>query len=361
MVPPSPRTPAWPPRSAPRLFVAEPLAQGAAVVLEGAQAHYLARVMRAGPGDAVVLCDDATGEWLARVTAADRRDVALMVEERLRPREAVPDLVLCAGLLKKDRFDLVLEKATELGVAAIQPVIARRCVADSLNLERARAVVTEAAEQCARTAARPIASGRVSRRAALAWLAALCLVGLIVLLQLHRPAQLVALASLLLVAAYPYMKRLTGWPQAWLGLVFTWAAPVGWVEAHGWRDLATLAALYAGCWAWVMGYDTIYACQDREDDAVVGIGSSARSLGRHIRPGVALLYTLALAGWATAIWQVRPDPLALLALAPVAAHLGWQTLTLHPDDASNVLTRFRSNRFAGLLMALGCGVVGTAG
>ena len=215
--------------------------------------------------------------------------------------------------------------------------------------------------QVARTAARPIASGRVSRRAALAWLAALCLVGLIVLLQLHRPAQLVALASLLLVAAYPYMKRLTGWPQAWLGLVFTWAAPVGWVEAHGWRDLATLAALYAGCWAWVMGYDTIYACQDREDDAVVGIGSSARSLGRHIRPGVALLYTLALAGWATAIWQVRPDPLALLALAPVAAHLGWQTLTLHPDDASNVLTRFRSNRFAGLLMALGCGVVGTAG
>ena len=122
------------------------------MVLEGAQAHYLARVMRAGPGDAVVLCDDATGEWLARVTAADRRDVALMVEERLRPREAVPDLVLCAGLLKKDRFDLVLEKATELGVAAIQPVIARRCVADSLNLERARAVVTEAAEQCARTA-----------------------------------------------------------------------------------------------------------------------------------------------------------------------------------------------------------------
>jgi len=147
-----PATPAWPPRSAPRLFVPGPLAAGAGVVLEGPQAHYLARVMRCAEGNAVILCDDLTGEWAARVTSAGKREVQLEVAERLREREQVPDFTLCAALLKKDRFDLVLEKATELGVRRIQPVIARRCVADKLNMERARATITEAAEQCARTA-----------------------------------------------------------------------------------------------------------------------------------------------------------------------------------------------------------------
>lgn len=147
-----PATPAWPPKSAPRLFVPAPLAEGVAVALEGAQAHYLARVMRVAPGDGVVLCDDQTGEWAARVTAVGKRDVQLSPETRLRPREAVPDFTLCAALLKKDRFDWVLEKACELGVARIQPVISRRCVADRLNPDRARAILIEAAEQCARTA-----------------------------------------------------------------------------------------------------------------------------------------------------------------------------------------------------------------
>ncbi len=147
-----PATPAWPPKSAPRLFVSPPLAEGAQHVLDGPQAHYLARVMRVAPGDAVILCDDATGEWAARVIAAGKRDVTLTVIERLRPREGVPDFWLCAALLKKDRFDLVLEKAAELGVARIQPVLTRRCVADKLNHDRARAILTEAAEQCARTA-----------------------------------------------------------------------------------------------------------------------------------------------------------------------------------------------------------------
>ncbi len=147
-----PRGPAWPPRSAPRLFVGEPLSAGAAVSLAGPQAHYLARVMRVGAGDAIVLCDDATGEWAARVAAVDKRTVDLAVVEHLRPREQVPDFWLVPALLKKDRFDLVLEKATELGVAAIRPVVTRRCVADSLNLARAQKIVTEAAEQCARSA-----------------------------------------------------------------------------------------------------------------------------------------------------------------------------------------------------------------
>ncbi len=147
-----PATPAWPPKSAPRLFVDGPLDIGAQVSIEGPQAHYLARVMRVAPGDAVVLCDDATGEWAAQVESAGKRDVRLAVAGLLRPREAVPDFTLCAALLKKDRFDLVLEKACELGAARIQPMLTRRCVADKLNLERARAILIEAAEQCARTA-----------------------------------------------------------------------------------------------------------------------------------------------------------------------------------------------------------------
>lgn len=147
-----PATPAWPPKSAPRLFVPGPLDTETAVAIEGPQAHYLARVMRVGAGDVVVLCDDATGEWAARVASAGKRDVVLTIEARLRPREEVPDFTLCAALLKKDRFDLVLEKACELGVRRIQPVLTRRCVADRLNLERARAILVEAAEQCARTA-----------------------------------------------------------------------------------------------------------------------------------------------------------------------------------------------------------------
>ena len=147
-----PATPAWPPRSAPRLFVAAPLAKGNPVTVEGNQAHYLARVMRLGEGDIALLCDDITGEWAARVISVSKREVVLEPAEMLRPREQVPDFLLCAALLKKDRFDLVLEKATELGVRRVQPVLARRCVADRLNAERGRAVMTEAAEQCARTA-----------------------------------------------------------------------------------------------------------------------------------------------------------------------------------------------------------------
>lgn len=211
----------------------------------------------------------------------------------------------------------------------------------------------------ARTALRPIASGAVSKRAAWAWLLGLCAIGLIVLLQLRWEAQLVALGSLGLVAAYPFMKRITGWPQAWLGLVFTWGAPVGWVEATGFERLGPLGLLYAGCWAWCMAYDTIYALQDREDDALVGIGSSALSFGKHVRSGVTALYAMALACWGGAVWLVRPDAVALLALVPIALHLGWQVVTLK-EDGVDPLAKFRSNRFAGLLMAAACYVVGSA-
>jgi len=217
--------------------------------------------------------------------------------------------------------------------------------------------------QVARTAARPVASGRVSRRAAWVWLFALSLIGLVVLLQLRLPAQVVALASLAPVAAYPFMKRITWWPQAWLGLVFSWGALVGWTELRGaesnWR-LAVLALLYAGSVCWVIGYDTIYALQDIEDDALVGIRSSARRLGSRVRGGVALFYMLAMGCWAGAFWLLRLDWMALQALLPLGLHLGWQVLSLDPADGANALARFRSNRFAGLLMALACWVVGNA-
>jgi 4-hydroxybenzoate polyprenyltransferase len=212
----------------------------------------------------------------------------------------------------------------------------------------------------ARTAARPMASGRVGMKAAWTWLLALCLIGLVVLVQLRWQAELVALASLALVAVYPFMKRITWWPQAWLGLVFTWGAPVGWTALRGDR-LDVLGALYAGSIFWCVGYDTIYAVQDKEDDALVGVRSSALRLGANVRAGVIAFYCLALAFWGLAFWLLRQDWLALLALLPAAVQLIWQGLTLDPADGANALARFRSNRFAGVFVAAACFVVGNAG
>jgi len=210
-----------------------------------------------------------------------------------------------------------------------------------------------------RTRLRPLASGRVSLKAAWALLFAMSLIGLVVLLQLERMAQIVALASLALVAAYPFMKRITWWPQAWLGLVFSWAALVGWPAVTG-RIEAPALLLYAGSIFWVIGYDTIYALQDREDDALVGVKSSARALGRHARTGVAICYALALLFWVLAFRQLRVEWIALLALAPMAFHLFWQVAALKPDDGADALAKFRANRFAGFVMFLACLVVGTA-
>jgi 4-hydroxybenzoate polyprenyltransferase len=210
-----------------------------------------------------------------------------------------------------------------------------------------------------RTRLRPLASGRASLAGASALLAALALVGLAVLLQLGRTAQIVALASLAPVALYPFMKRITWWPQAWLGLVFSWGAPVGWAAVLG--ELGTTAfVLWAGSIFWVVGYDTIYALQDREDDALVGVGSSALALGPHARKGVAAFYSVALALWAVALWRVRPDGLSLAALLPMAGHLAWQVARLKPDDGGDALAKFRSNRMAGFILFLACLVVGTS-
>ena len=217
--------------------------------------------------------------------------------------------------------------------------------------------------QVARTRSRPLASGAVSMKAAWAWLLLLCLIGLAVLFGLDsQVVTIVSFASIAPVAAYPFMKRITWWPQLWLGIVFSWALPVGWVAVTGWPEQPLpMLLLYLGSLLWVIGYDTIYALQDREDDALVGIRSSARRLGHHVRGGVGSFYLGAVALWAAAIWAVRPQPLALAALLPVALHLAWQIATLREADGDDALTKFRSNRFAGLLMFLGCLTVGAAG
>lgn len=208
-----------------------------------------------------------------------------------------------------------------------------------------------------RTRLRPLAAGRVSLRSAWLLIGALSLVGLIVLLQLPLVAQLTALASLALVAAYPFMKRITWWPQAWLGLVFSWGALVGWPSATEEIALAPLL-LWAGTIFWVIGYDTLYAIQDKEDDALVGVRSSARRLGKRAPAGIAFCYLLALLLWGAALWTVRPEALALLALLPAALHLTSQAMRVDPDNGELGLRLFRSNRFAGLLLLLGFAAVG---
>jgi 16S rRNA (uracil1498-N3)-methyltransferase len=145
-------TPAWPPRSTPRLFVETLLAEGGQVRVEGGQAHYLLSVLRLKVGDPVKLFDDSTGEWLGVASIVAKRDLILDVTAHLRPRDAVPDLWLCAAPIKKGRIDWVAEKACELGVARLVPVLTRRTVIDRLNAERLRAHMIEAAEQCDRTA-----------------------------------------------------------------------------------------------------------------------------------------------------------------------------------------------------------------
>lgn len=208
-----------------------------------------------------------------------------------------------------------------------------------------------------RTRLRPLASGRVSVGAAWALVVGLSLVGLLVLVQLNWVARVVALLSLAPVAAYPFMKRITWWPQAWLGLVFSWGALVGWPAATG--EFASPALLlWLGSIFWVIGYDTLYAIQDIEDDELVGVKSSARALGDRAQLGVGICYSLALAGWAASIWQVRPDWVALLALLPAGIHLGQQVEKADPKDGAGALALFRSNRFAGLLLFLGFLAVG---
>ena len=206
--------------------------------------------------------------------------------------------------------------------------------------------------QVERTRSRPIPSGQVTVASAAAFLMLQALVGLAVLLQFNRFTIYVGFASLAVVAIYPFMKRITYWPQIVLGLAFSWGALMGWPATFARLDLPALL-LYAGAISWVIGYDTIYAHQDREDDALIGIKSTALLFRERTKPMLALFYALAVALIALAGWSAGAGLLFALGLLAFAAHLAWQIARLDVDDPIDCLVVFKSNRDAGLILFAG--------
>ena len=204
----------------------------------------------------------------------------------------------------------------------------------------------------ARTAARPLASGQVSVLDAQLFLGVLCLVGLLVLIQFNAFTIALGMSSLLLVAVYPFAKRYTYWPQAVLGLTFKWGALVGWSAITGGLSAAPLA-LYAGSVLWTIGYDTIYAHQDKDDDLLLGLKSTALRLGKQTRFWLACIYTGAVLFWSLAGALAGARWGFFLALALVGGQLCWQVATLATEDAGNCLQRFRSNQLVGWLLTVG--------
>ena len=201
----------------------------------------------------------------------------------------------------------------------------------------------------ARTASRPIPAGQISVKQALAYLMALSLIGLVILLSLKPLAIVLGVGSLLLVAAYPFMKRITWWPQAWLGLTFNWGAPLGYAAATG-HFAWPAALLYASGFFWTLGYDTIYAVQDMEDDALIGVKSSARRLGAGAPQGVRLFYGLCVLLAVAAAGAAGLGPLFLPLAGAYALQLFRQARRLDVDDGAGALRLFKSNRTAGLLL-----------
>jgi 4-hydroxybenzoate polyprenyltransferase len=204
----------------------------------------------------------------------------------------------------------------------------------------------------ARTAARPIPSGQVSVAEAWMFFAVLCLLGLLVLLQFNLFTIVLGIASLGLVAIYPFMKRFTYWPQLVLGLVFKWGALVGWAAVTGTLSAAAVA-LYAGSVLWTIGYDTIYAHQDKDDDAAVGLKSTALKFGAATPVWLTAFYAGAVILWAVAAAMAGGRLVYFLALAFAAVQLSWQVATLDMDDPANCLARFRSNQLVGWALFLG--------
>jgi len=200
-----------------------------------------------------------------------------------------------------------------------------------------------------RTRSRPIPSGQVSVARAAAFLVLQALIGLAVLLQFNRATIFIGLASLVVVAIYPFMKRITYWPQIVLGLAFSWGALMGWPAIFGTLDPPALL-LYAGSISWVIGYDTIYAHQDREDDALIGIKSTALLFGERTRPMLALFFAAAvvLIGWAG--WSAGGGLVFAIGLLAFASHLAWQVFRLDINDPALCLALFKSNRDAGLIL-----------
>jgi 4-hydroxybenzoate polyprenyltransferase len=210
----------------------------------------------------------------------------------------------------------------------------------------------------ARTALRPLPSGAVSLKQAWAWLLLQCLVGLGVLLALPDFAKLVALGSIPMVALYPLMKRITWWPQVWLGLAFNWGVLVAAAAARGSMAVADLV-LYGALVLWTLGYDTIYALQDREDDALIGVKSTARRFGGKVKQAVAVIYVLCIAGTAAAGW-LAAGFIGAAATTAFALHLIQQAIRLEPENGALALRLFRANRDAGVLLCAGWALIAAA-
>ena len=202
-----------------------------------------------------------------------------------------------------------------------------------------------------RTALRPIPAGEISVKQAWGFLVFLSLVGLTVLLQFNRFTILLGIGSLALVAAYPFMKRITWWPQAWLGLTFNWGALVGYAAAAGKLD-AQAFAIYAAGIFWTLFYDTIYAHQDTEDDALIGVKSTALRLGRKTLPALGLFFAMTITLFALAGTIIHAHALYYVMLLPAAAHFVWQLKHLDIHNSTICLSLFKSNRDAGLLLLL---------
>lgn len=201
----------------------------------------------------------------------------------------------------------------------------------------------------ARTKLRPIPSGQVSVRHAQIFMVTLSLIGLAVLLQFNLFTILLGMTSIGIVATYPFMKRITYWPQVVLGLAFSWGALMGWAAELGELNLAPLL-LYGAAIAWTIGYDTIYAHQDKEDDALLGLKSTALRFGEKTKPWLVLFYGIAFIGIAAAGIAAGASLVFCMVLVTGAAHLIWQIATLDVSDEKNCLTRFRSNRDFGVII-----------
>jgi 4-hydroxybenzoate polyprenyltransferase len=204
-------------------------------------------------------------------------------------------------------------------------------------------------DKVARTRSRPIPSGQVTAWQAIAFLVAQALLGLVILLQFNLTTILLGIASLLPVAIYPFMKRITWWPQLFLGIAFSWGALLGWTAETGWLSLQPLF-LYLGSILWVIGYDTLYALQDIEDDALIGVKSTARLFGPRAREIVGLFYVGAVLLWGTAGLAAGGGPIFGIGLAMVAGMLAWQLWTLDAAVPGNPYVRFNFNRWVGLVL-----------
>jgi 4-hydroxybenzoate polyprenyltransferase len=206
--------------------------------------------------------------------------------------------------------------------------------------------------QVERTRSRPLPSGKVSRRKAWLFLVLQALVGLAVLLQFDSFTILLGICSLAVVAAYPFMKRITNWPQFVLGLAFSWGALLGWSAEFGDVDEPAIL-LYVGAIMWTIGYDTIYAHQDKEDDAIVGVKSTARLFGENTKAWLIVLYGGALMCFAVAFANAQVPMPSMAGLIAAAVHMGRQILVLEIDDGDQCLKLFRSNNQVGWLIFLG--------